>query len=144
MLLTLNDFTGEFAIGQYQLNSPLLQDYIDNHEIDFFVQFATTDYYNDITTRITSTDPDVKAAAQAEFAKFKFALVGYVWLWYVSREQEKLTGGGITLQRDENAVPVNIDTQCRRVWNEIVFKLQKVDIQAFHKREMRYRNCLGI
>lgn len=146
MILQTSDFLGEYAIGQYQLNEPLLQDYINNHEADFFLTFFERGYYADLSARLASADTAIKTAAEAELAEFKTALIAYVWLYYTSREQEKLTGAGLTLQDETNATTVNMDYQCRRVFNEMIMKLRRVSVNndKIIKWRLRLRNALEI
>jgi len=147
MLLVETDFVGKFSIGQYSLNEDLIKWYIENNEKNFFLDYFTPDtYYDDLCTRLESLDPIVKAAAEVEFARIKMPLLAYVWLQYTSNEQEKLTGAGITVEKENNASTVNMDIKCIRIWNDMikVLKINQDIIPNIIKTKLRYRNLLGL
>lgn len=146
-LLSVNDFVGKYAIGQFQLNENLLKWYIDNEEPLFFAEFFTPlTYYSDLSARLESVDIDIKAVAEAEFAKIKTPLIAWVWLQYTTNEQERLTGSGITLEQENNAKNVNMDIKCLRVWNDMIkyLKVYENEIINIIKTKLRYRNFLGL
>lgn len=146
-LLSVNDFVGKYAIGQFQLNENLLKWYIDNEEPLFFAEFFTPlTYYSDLSTRLESVDVDTKTVAEAEFAKIKTPLIAWVWLQYTTNEQERLTGSGITLEQENNAKNVNMDIKCLRVWNDMIkhLKIYENEIINIIKTKLRYRNFLGL
>ena len=146
-LLSVNDFVGKYAIGQFQLNEKLLKWYIENDEPLFFAEFFTPlTYYSDLSTRLESVDVDIKAVAEAEFAKIKTPLIAWVWLQYTTNEQERLTGSGITLEQENNAKNVNMDIKCLRVWNDMIkyLKVYENEIINIIKTKLRYRNFLGL
>lgn len=146
-LLSVNDFVGKYAIGQFQLNEKLLKWYIDNEESLFFAEFFTPlTYYSDLSTRLESVDVDTKTVAEAEFAKIKTPLIAWVWLQYTTNEQERLTGSGITLEQENNAKNVNMDIKCLRVWNDMIkyLKVYENEIINIIKTKLRYRNFLGL
>ena len=142
-LLSVNDFVGKYAIGQFQLNEKLLKWYIDNEESLFFAEFFTPlTYYSDLSTRLESVDVDIKTVAEAEFEKIKTPLIAWVWLQYTTNEQERLTGSGITLEQENNAKNVNMDIKCLRVWNDMIkyLKVYENEIINIIKTKLRYRN----
>lgn len=146
-LLSVTDFVGKYAIGQFQLNENLLKWYIDNEEPLFFAEFFTPlTYYSDLSTRLESVDVDIKAVAEAEFAKIKTPLIAWVWLQYTTNEQERLTGSGITIEAENNARTVNMDIKCLRVWNDMIkyLKIYENEITNIIKTKLRYRNFLGL
>ena len=146
-LLSVTDFVGKYAIGQFQLNEKLLKWYIDNEEPLFFAEFFTPlTYYSDLSTRLESVDVDIKTVAEAEFAKIKTPLIAWVWLQYTTNEQERLTGSGITLEQENNAKNVNMDIKCLRVWNDMIkyLKVYENEIINIIKTKLRYRNFLGL
>lgn len=146
-LLSVTDFVGKYAIGQFQLNENLLKWYIDNEEPLFFAEFFTPlTYYSDLSTRLESVDVDTKTVAEAEFAKIKTPLIAWVWLQYTTNEQERLTGSGITLEQENNAKNVNMDIKCLRVWNDMIkyLKVYENEIINIIKTKLRYRNFLGL
>jgi len=146
-LLSVTDFVGKYAIGQFQLNENLLKWYIDNEEPLFFAEFFTPlTYYSDLSARLESVDIDIKAVAEAEFAKIKTPLIAWVWLQYTTNEQERLTGSGITLEQENNAKNVNMDIKCLRVWNDMIkyLKIYENEIINIIKTKLRYRNFLGL
>lgn len=146
-LLSVNDFVGKYAIGQFQLNEKLLKWYIENDEPLFFAEFFTPlTYYSDLSTRLVSVDVDTKTVAEAEFAKIKTPLIAWVWLQYTTNEQERLTGSGITLEQENNAKNVNMDIKCLRVWNDMIkyLKIYENEIINIIKTKLRYRNFLGL
>lgn len=146
-LLSVNDFVGKYAIGQFQLNEKLLKWYIENDEPLFFAEFFTPlTYYSDLSTRLESVDVDTKTVAEAEFAKIKTPLIAWVWLQYTTNEQERLTGSGITLEQENNAKNVNMDIKCLRVWNDMIkyLKIYENEIINIIKTKLRYRNFLGL
>ena len=146
-LLSVTDFVGKYAIGQFQLNESLLKWYIDNEEPLFFAEFFTPlTYYSDLSTRLESVDVDIKTVAEAEFAKIKTPLIAWVWLQYTTNEQERLTGSGITLEQENNAKNVNMDIKCLRVWNDMIkyLKVYENEIINIIKTKLRYRNFLGL
>ena len=146
-LLSVNDFVGKYAIGQFQLNENLLKWYIENDEPLFFAEFFTPlTYYSDLSTRLESVDVDIKAIAEAEFAKIKTPLIAWVWLQYTTNEQERLTGSGITIEAENNARTVNMDIKCLRVWNDMIkhLKIYENEIINIIKTKLRYRNFLGL
>lgn len=146
-LLSVNDFVGKYAIGQFQLNEKLLKWYIENDEPLFFAEFFTPlTYYSDLSTRLESVDVDIKTVAEAEFEKIKTPLIAWVWLQYTTNEQERLTGSGITLEQENNAKNVNMDIKCLRVWNDMIkyLKVYENEIINIIKTKLRYRNFLGL
>jgi len=146
-LLSVTDFIGKYAIGQFQLNENLLKWYIDNEEPLFFAEFFTPlTYYSDLSARLGSVDVDIKAVAEAEFAKIKTPLIAWVWLQYTTNEQERLTGSGITIEAENNARTVNMDIKCLRVWNDMIkhLKIYENEITNIIKTKLRYRNFLGL
>ena len=146
-LLSVTDFVGKYAIGQFQLNENLLKWYIDNEEsLFFFFFFTPLTYYSYLFSRLKSVDVDTKTVAEAEFAKIKTPLIAWVWLQYTTNEQERLTGSGITLEQENNAKNVNMDIKCLRVWNDMIKHLKIYENESTNliKTKLRYRNFLGL
>ena len=146
MLLKTSDFEGQLTIGQFQLNKPILEWYIENKEALFFADYFSLKYYIDLKARLESANPEEKEIAEKEFAKIKFPLTAYVWLYYTTNETEKTVGSGVVLEDSQNSQPVNIDTKCTRIYNEMIKHLREScgDIEELQTQKLRYRNYLGI
>ena len=133
LFVTINDFTGKFAISTGMYANTNIQSYIDRYEDIYLTELLGVKLYNLFIADLVSNVP-VTAKYTKIFNAFKEELdirliiskgmkdmlVGFIYFEYMKDSVTQTTPIGVVKQSTENSIPISAHTPIYLRYNESV------------------------
>ena len=120
MLITVNNFVGEIAIGQAE-NSVIaanIELFINKYEPMFLMKLLGKDLYNEFNDGLTLNPVPEKWNTLKN--KVMYPCANYIYCYYMRNKASETNGFGETLPESENSQRVSPVQKIVRAWNEMV------------------------